>query len=296
MTDAPSSVLEIVKDEIYAIGGSTSLDARNLSFMPDDARGWLPIQCYVARKDGFALVIDTGVGADAGAVLEGVDWALDGVPRRQFIGTRREPDNLINLPLFTRRYGFERINYSGEVTPLDFFESFEVKAAEVHLKDIYDGEMALVGGGKRIEGTGHGFEIVKTSLRVLATFWIYEPVSRTLFTSDSWGHFTSAAPEGPFRVSGSDPRFGADAVRHYIGKKFSWLRGIDTAPVIADLRGIFAERQVDRICPGYGGIIEGPDNVARIVEATVTALEDLAAEDFPGALGEFVWPKAAAMG
>ena len=82
------------------------------------------------------------------------------------------------------------------------------------------------------------------------------------------------------RAPGEAPIAAAD-IAHMLSAKFDWLIGIDPAPVLSDLDAIFAARQVDRICPCYGCVIDGAPAVAEAVARMKDAIALLAARRKP---------------
>jgi flavorubredoxin len=115
-------------------------------------------------------------------------------------------------------------------------------------------------------------------IRLLATYWGYDRATRTLFTSDSLGHHLQAAPDGP-RVlrDGEAGRVDPAEVRAHLLAKFGWLRHARTGAILDNLRGLRKDRDIRRIAPGRGLVIEGSERVARELDALETVLEELAA-------------------
>ena len=71
------------------------------------------------------------------------------------------------------------------------------------------------------------------------------------------------------RKTDVDVRAGKDLVG-----KFDWLADADTAPLRAQLAGIFAAREIETIAPGFGRIIRGRKAVDRHVELLDRALAE----------------------
>ena len=69
----------ILPDRLFAIGGWLTLGAQRVSWLPDEAHGARPVQCYVLSDAGQSLVIDTGLPIhraeiDADGLLVAPGW------------------------------------------------------------------------------------------------------------------------------------------------------------------------------------------------------------------------------
>ena len=72
--------------------------------------------------------------------------------------------------------------------------------------------------------------------------------------------------------------------------------GIDTTPLQNELLAIMRARPVDRICPGFGCIIEGPAAVAHAVDRTIEAMKLLGRERRASVLAGLDWSRAGLKG
>jgi hypothetical protein len=108
--------------------------------------------------------------------------------------------------------------------------------------------------------------VIQPALRLLTTHWLFDPLSRTLFTSDAFGHLPGA------RAS----EIGADDLREYLtNTRYWWLAGARTETIVDWLDSVFTTFDVDRIAPAYGPLLEGAA-VGRTVEVYKSVLRDLA--------------------
>jgi hypothetical protein len=208
--------------------------------------------------------------------------------------TRREPDTIINLPWLVTNCGFRRVFLSGLLNPLDYFESFEFRTTEAQLGATCDIDIAWLAPGQTVEVGDIRLEPFQPLVRVLSTDWFFEPRSGTLFTSDFGGFFCSDDNRGPFVWSGDEQDLQAQRLAAIIGTKCEWLRSIDTRPMVDSIKQAIAGRDVQRICPSFGGIIEGRDNVARVLNCTFGALDLLSKQSWESPLKGFDWERALA--
>ena len=263
--------------------------------MPPGTKGWLPVQCYALQSGDELLLVDAGLAIHRDEIAQGLQPLVAQTTRRSVLTTRREPDTIINLPWLVTQFGFRRVFLSGLLNPLDYFESFEFRTTEAHLDATCDIDVAWLAPGQAVEVGDVRLVPFPPLVRVLATDWFFDQRSGTLFTSDFGGFFCSDAQQGPFVWSGDQHDLSVERIAAIIGTKCEWLRSIDTRPMIDNIRQACAGRDVQRICPSFGGIIEGRDNVARVLDCVFAALELLSKQAWRSSLTGFDWDRALAV-
>jgi hypothetical protein len=287
--DAPETaqaVTELIAGRLFAIGGTVATD-RSTTWIAPHLRDRLAVSCYVLRDAGEALVIDTGLAAHREQIAAGLATVLAGTGKRSLIMTRREPDAIINLPWLIKRFGIDPVYCGGILSPLDFFERLDRETAAAHINAIADIGVTWLNAGAVIPIGALRLRVLRTTLCVLPKSHLYEERTRTLFASDSWGFLTQAAEDGVGTVTTRDGRLSRDAIAAYLRYKFDWLLGIDTEPVQQDVAHLLAGREIDRICPGYGCVIEGAGLVHHVIDETVAAIASLAREPMADRLRGF---------
>jgi flavorubredoxin len=159
---------------------------------------------------------------------------------------------------------------SGPGNPFDYFDEV-AGGREVRLKRMDDRQ--TVGD----VGTG-GLVMLKAPIRVLATAWLFDHGTRTLFTSDSFGYLAVPQAEGP-RVSREAPDTHVERLaREYLMSKFDWLATANLGPTKKALTSAFADFPVERIAPTHGCVIEGRPAVeahVALMQLLLNELEDL---------------------
>lgn len=267
-----ATVHPIVEGRIYAVGVSIDAD-QDLSWLPRGLKGRFPVQGYLLRNDSQALLIDSGLVVHADEIRAALDHLI-GRRALEVAMTRREMDTIMNLPWIIRRYQAKRVHFGGDISPLDFFDVLEEVAAEAQARAFTDVDLDWLRPGMSIVFGGAHLDVVRPSVRVLSTQWLYETGSRTLFCSDFLG-FLPGEDEGPAVIGAAVERIGVDEIVAHYGRKFDWLRGIDPAPVVADLRRVMREHPVERLCPSYGPTVEGAANVAHLWDKAIAAVEKI---------------------
>lgn len=267
--------LELVAGRLFLLGDSIPLDGR-VTWVPPDARGWQPVNTYVLKEGDAYLVIDPGVYAHRATVGDQLQRVVPrGAPVSIFL-TRAEPDATGNIGEIASRFPVRRLYAGGGPNPFDAFEAASLmdparRGERIQMERMPPGYRVPVGGERNVE-------VMRPAIRLLATWWGYDHLTRTLFSSDTFGHTVQAERDGP-RVLG--PGDGAQddvaTVKEHVLAKFGWLASARTRAVADNLREMFSGRDIERIAPGHGLVIEGSRAVAAHLRALERALEELAA-------------------
>lgn len=271
-------VVELVPGRLYLLGDSVELDGR-VSWVPEHTRGWQPMNCYVLREAGSVLVVDPGPAVFRRTVADQLETIVAAGTPVSVLVTRAEPDTTGGLGEIARRFPVERLYAGGGPNPFDSFEA---------VGDLSTGSSRDAGRRERIQleraaegfsvpvAPGRGVEILRPSIRLLATWWGYDELTGTLFTSDSFGHTVQTSPDGPRLRTGDDAAPEPDEVIAHLGAKFGWLAHARTPVPRESTRDLFAGRAVTRIAPAHGLVIEGPRAVRAHLDAMDAALRTLA--------------------
>lgn len=271
---------------LWAIGASVPAAAAD-TWAPRTMRGQLPVQCYALCESDRIILIDGGLAVHRDRIAAGLEPLLEGRSTRSILMSRREPDTIGNLPWLVSRYGFNDLILSGILDPLDYFESFEFRATEAHLATLAERKVSWIKSGTALVSDEYHLQLISPLIRVLATDWIYERNSRTLFTSDFGAFLSGRDKDGLFVTDrfNASPSFVAEC----LATKFDWLRSIDTGPMIDDVLHVFETYDVCRIAPSFGGIVEGRQAVADLVRVTVEALRLLCGVKRTSEVSGFDW-------
>jgi hypothetical protein len=271
------ALAEILPGTLWALGGWLRMEEAPVSWIPPTARGWLPVQGYALRSGGSWLMVDTGLACHWPLVRHGVARTSEGCQERRLINTRREQDCMNGIPALVQEFGLREVLYAGVLNPLDFFEGVEEADAAGRI-EAHAGVVATRISPGVVTPVGElELEVLRVELRLLATNWFYERRTRTLFTSDAFAFLARSAPgQSRLRAPGEAPMRAEDAAL-FLSAKMDWLLGVDPAPILADLDRIRAGWPADRLCPGFGLVIEGRDAVAEAFDAVQSALGILAA-------------------
>lgn len=165
----------VVPGKLYSAGGMITLDGR-LSWAPANARGWQPAHTYVRLLDDRALVIDPGLAAFQDDVVAGLASLLPSGMEVEVLFSRARHDCIGNLGALVEAFDVTRIYTGGVLNPFDAFSA-------APLIDTRSRRTAVL----RSPDESH-LEILHPALRILTTFWSYDPELKTIFTSDAFTH------------------------------------------------------------------------------------------------------------
>jgi flavorubredoxin len=112
---------------------------------------------------------------------------------------------------------------------------------------------------------GRTIDIMQAPIRLIATRWLYDRATRTLFSSDMFTHVWRVVETGPWIVIDSDddtttPR---DVRSFMLNTRYWWLEGVTTDAMRRGIGDIFDKHDIETIAPGYGCILRGRDVVKR---------------------------------
>ncbi len=268
------AAIALVPGRLYLLGRSAELDGR-ISWVPPTARGWQPINAYVLIEGEAAMLIDPGVYAHRTTIRTQLE-AL--VPRGRPISiflTRPEPDVTGSIGEIASVYPIEKLYAGGGPNPFDAFESAMLidpasRGNRIQMERMPPGYAMSIGPER-------GVEVLRPAIRLLATFWGYDAATATLFTSDTLGHTVQQHPDDSRIIDETSPAQADTAqIRAHLLAKFGWLAQAKTGAILRNLADIRARRDIQRIAPGHGLVIEGRAMVERHLDALQTVLEELA--------------------
>lgn len=257
---------------LFALGGAVEMDG-TIGWTRSDGTGWLPFHCYVLCDRDDLVVIDTGLPLHVKAITSGLAALAASRASKTLLMTRREMDVLLNLPWIIDELDIDAVQYVGDLTPFDFFASFETAAAEAYFKATSNARVESVKPDTTQTIGSFQLTTMRGSIRTLATSWIFERSNGILFTSDCWGFLTAAHPAEPMIAGSADiDRVTVEDLVAHFNAKFDWLPGSDVDVLKTDIRRIFDDMQVEYLCPSYGKVIAGREAIRTLLEKTFEAL------------------------
>lgn len=272
--ETPDAVA-VVTQRVRALGGTVPADGR-LSWIADGVSGYAPLHCYLIESDHGYVLLDSGAPVHEALLLEQLDRYLPGDEDIVLVLSRIvEFDSFGNAGTIIQRYPVSHV-YS----QFPFSEWVYYRHVHDEAENLAEPRWIPLRGGIEVEaGAADGvvLEAIDAPVRLLATWWFYEPASRVLFTSDSFGHAIRADSTTPGCVTEADDCTSYESVREHLLAKFDWVGVADTAPLQSQLKDIFETRKIEAIAPSYGRPLVGPAVVERHYELMQRALGELGA-------------------
>jgi flavorubredoxin len=220
------------------------------------------------------MLIDTGPASHEGTILAQLRACLPRQASLSVFLTRAEPDCIGNLGAITDTFPFEHIYTGGARNQLDAFDYATAFVASPGRgqREVIEVERRLPGQGIEL-GAGRWLEVIAPPIRVLTTFWCYDPVARVLFSSDSFGQGVMAAPDAEPVLAKHHLEPGY--ARSHLLAKFGWLVGANTDGLRGLLAQLVAEREVETIAPTHGCVTVGRELANRQFELLERSLAEV---------------------
>lgn len=256
-----SGITEVVEGKVYALHNSLPLDGR-LSAYPEKARGFSSSNCFLLKEPEGAYLLDTGYHAHEASIIGQLDSLIDReLPLAIFPLRINEYMSVGNALAISRVFNVTEC-FSPAMDVLLWLDFEAMDQAERHMPQLKTrmlrGEVPLDLGGK-----GRRPMVGFTApIRLINTTWIYDQMTRTLFSSDMFTHVWSNRAEGPWLIEGDDGVSTTAFVRSFLlNTRYWWLEGATTEPLRQGVRKVFESYDIETIAPGYGAILKGRDAV-----------------------------------
>jgi glyoxylase-like metal-dependent hydrolase (beta-lactamase superfamily II) len=271
-------LVTLVPGRLHRLGGINELDGR-LHVYPPTWTGWAPSNCYLLESPGGALLVDTGFPANEKQLLAQLRCVVGARPLAVIALRAADYSSLGNgaavvganrvYRFYSSLLAHHLIGFPVAVPapPEEADSSFVADGVDWARCDV--GELLDVDPDDPGERT---VEVVDAPLRKVGSArWLYDGHSRTLFTSDSFGHAVCAARDDVPVVRDPAAVPTSAAVGEQLLASFDWLPLANREPRDA-IAAVFAERDVERVAPAHGCVLEGRDVVARHFAVVLEAL------------------------
>ena len=261
---AAAAPLALSPGRLYALGGALPLDG-GLSWAPELPGRVQFANAYLLLEGDRGLLVDTGVALHRDLVLEQLAQVVpDGATLTVFL-TRAEMDCLSNLGPVASRFRVDGVMTGGSMNPFDAFDDVPwVGPAGQHfgLEQTDRGGLSMARTKGLDLGPERSLTVITPVFRLLSTFWLFDERTRTLFTSDLFGHTDSGPALERTAAAEADDATAESVARHLLAK-FWWLAGADTERLRADLDAIFEQFRPEAVAPTHGRVLVGREVVDR---------------------------------
>ena len=261
-SDFAGGITALGEGKLYALQNAFVLDGR-VSAYAASARGFSVANSYLLTECDAALLIDTGFGKDEPVIRAQIESLIaPGLPLSMFPLRLNEFMSINNVEAFASHFNVEQC-YTSNVDAALWFD-FGAKA---------DGRSIL--GSMRVSAVtradtidvgkkGRTLDVMQAPIRLIATRWLYDRATRTLFSSDLFTHVWRDRERGPWVVTEeNDTTTGRELRSFMLNTRYWWLEGAPTDAIRRGIDAVFDKYDIETIAPGYGCLLSGRKVVAR---------------------------------
>ena len=267
-------IAALAEGKLYALQHPFALDGRVSSY-PMSARGYSVVNSYLLKQSDTAMLIDTGFGKDEPAIRAEIESLIaPSSPLSLFPLRLNEFMSINNVETFAGHFNVEQCYTSNTDAALWF--DFGAKANGRSILDSMPITAVTRLDTIQLGKKGRPIDVMQAPIRLIATRWLYDQATRTLFSSDMFTHVWGARADGPWIVTGDDDTTSARELRSFLlNTRYWWLEGAPTGSIRRGIGDVFDKYDVETIAPGYGCILHGRKVVARHVQMLDEILKGL---------------------
>ena len=261
---APSAgaIAALSAGRLYALQHPYALDGRVSSY-PASARGYSVANSYLLTQSDAAMLIDTGFGKDEPAIRAQIESLIaPRLPLSLFPLRLNEFMSINNVETFAGHFNVEQCYTSNVDAALwfDFGAKANGRSILESMRVIAVTRADTIELGKQ----GRPIDVMQAPIRLIATRWLYDRATRTLFSSDLFTHVWRDRAEGPWIVTDHDDTTTMRELRSFmLNTRYWWLEGAPTDSIRRGIADVFDKYDVETIAPGYGCVLRGRKVVAR---------------------------------
>lgn len=261
-------IASLADDRLYALQNPFTLDGRVSSY-PASARGFSVANCYLLAQPDAAMLIDTGFGKDEPVIRAQIERLIaPGLPLSMFPLRLNEFMSINNVESFAAHFNIDQCYTSNPDAALWF--DFGAKPNGRSILDAMKVTAVTRADTIQFGKGGRAIDVMQAPIRLIATRWLYDRTTRTLFSSDMFTHVWRDSETGPWIVqetdnnSTDDDSTSARDIRSFmLNTRYWWLEGVSTDSMRRCIGDIFDKYDIETIAPGYGCILRGRKVVAR---------------------------------
>jgi len=262
-TDAIARGIAALTDgKVYALQHPYALDGRVSSY-PASARGFSVANSYLLTQSDAVLLIDTGFGKDEPVIRAQIESLIaPGLPLSLFPLRLNEFMSINNVETFAGHFNIEQCYTSNPDAALwfDFGAQLDGRSILESMKVTAVTRSDTIQLGRQ----GRTIDVMQAPIRLIATRWLYDRATRTLFSSDMFTHVWRPRAEGPWIVTDDSDTTTVGELRSFLlNTRYWWLEGAPTDAIRRDIGNVFDKFDIETIAPGYGCILHGRKVVAR---------------------------------
>jgi hypothetical protein len=252
----------MAEGQLYALQNPFALDGR-VSCYAASARGFSVANSYLLTQDDAALLIDTGFGKDEPVIRGQIESLIaPRLPLSMFPLRLNEFMSINNVESFAAHFNVDKC-YANNIDAALWFDF----GAKENGRSILDSmNVVAVSRAETIEvgKKGRPVDVMQAPIRLIATRWLYDGATKTLFSSDLFTHVWRDCADGPWIVTEHDDATTERELRSFmLNTRYWWLEGAPTDSIRRGIDAVFDKYDIETIAPGYGCILRGRKVVAR---------------------------------
>jgi hypothetical protein len=256
-------IASLADGQLYALQNPFALDGRVSSY-PASARGFSVANSYLLTQPDTAMLIDTGFGKDEPAIRAQIESLVaTGLPLSMFPLRLNEFMSINNVETFAGHFNIDQC-YTSNPDAAQWFD-FGAKPNGRSILDSMKVTAVTRADTIQLGKAGRAIDVMQAPLRLIATRWLYDRATRTLFSSDMFTHVWRDSETGPWIVTetGDDATSIRDVRSFMLNTRYWWLEGAPTDSIRRGIGDVFDKYDIETIAPGYGCILRGRKVVAR---------------------------------
>ena len=256
-------IASMADDRLYALQNPFALDGRVSSY-PASARGFSVANSYLLTQPDAAMLIDTGFGKDEPAIRAQIERLIaPRLPLSMFPLRLNEFMSINNVESFAAHFNIDQCYTSNPDAALWF--DFGTTANGRSILDAMKVTAVTRADTIELGKAGRAIDVMQAPIRLIATRWLYDGTTRTLFSSDMFTHTWRGTETGPWIVTEADDDATSlrDVRSFMLNTRYWWLEGVSTDSMRRGIGDIFDKFDIETIAPGYGCILRGRKVVAR---------------------------------
>ena len=260
--------------KLYALQHPYALDGRVSSY-PASARGFSVANSYLLTQRDAAMLIDTGFGKDEPIIRTQIESLIaPGLPLSLFPLRLNEFMSINNVETFAGHFNIDQCYTSNTDAALWF--DFGAKVDGRSILDSMKVTAVTRADTIQLGQQGRAIDVMQAPIRLIATRWLYDRATKTLFSSDMFTHIWRDRADGPWIVTDDDDATTRGEVRSFLlNTRYWWLEGAPTGSMRRGIAEVFDKYDIETIAPGYGCILRGRKVVQRHFRMLDEILKDM---------------------
>ena len=255
-------IATLAEGKLYALQHPFALDGR-VSCYAASARGYSVANSYLLTQPDAALLIDTGFGKDEATIRGQVESLMKpGTPLSMFPLRLNEFMSINNVETFAGHFNVKTC-YTSNIDAALWFD-FGAKAEgrdilkNMNVTAVTRADVIELGKQDR------KIDVMQAPIRLIATRWLYDRDTKTLFSSDMFTGVWRDTEKGPWIVTDNTDTTTLKDMRSFmLNTRYWWLEGAPTNSMRRGIDTVFSKFDIETIATGYGCILRGRNVVKR---------------------------------